>query len=832
MRTKKNFYETNSLWFEIKKKFTDRLFVLYFVVCIMFLILFSRLFFMQIINGEKYLNELAENIVRKINVKAPRGNIYDRFGRVIAKNKLVYNIKFDSGIKTNDLNKSLYDLIKLLEKNNEFYIDNLPISKTCPFEFIFNSEKEKERWQKDMNIKKNLDAEQVINYLVDFFGIDKNLDLLEARKIIGLRAELYKNRYRQYNPIILALNVCDKTVVDIEEENDKFDGIYVEKEYIRDYVDAKCCANLIGYVGMINEKELADLNQKESIYDASDMVGKSGLEKSFEKDLKGKDGTLAVQANNVGKRVGIVNKKDYEAGNNLFLSIDFDLQKKVYELIENNLKNLMLAKINSGKLKINDLFASMVKNNILSLKKIFESESIYERELKKIILGSDASLNYLNSEDQKKIRQIIFDAIKKNNISLKLILYIMREQKIITGGDEYFKKSSASKIFYDKLETGEIRVDFFNFDPCTASAIVLDVDNGDVLAAVNYPSYDSNKLLGNQASEYFNRVLFAVNTPMVNRVFMEPRAPGSTFKMITALAGLEKGAINLNTHIYDELSFKKAGVPYCKCWAKSSHGSLNVAHALEVSCNYFFCDVAYRLGNSKNNNLLKGIYDLNYYMREFGLDNRTGVEIGELYDFFEEGVTNISSPEYKSKKRNPWYDGDTVRTAIGQSKNNYTAANMGKYMNILASGGKRFKLNLVNKISDVEGNLVKEFEPVLEKELNLKKENLDMVYSGMLLVTSGSRGTGRNVFKDLNIKVAGKTGTAQENGNRPDHVSFGGFAPFEDPRIAIYVLVPFGDTRLMSAPASKIAHDIISYYFYLNNLDETIEVREKDCLVE
>ena len=830
MHRRKNFDDPKNLFFRLKKKFSDRTFILYLFVCVIFLLLLSRLFFMQIINGEKYLSELGENIVKKIEIKAPRGNIYDRFGRIIAKNKLVYNIKLDTGIKINDLNQSLYALIKLLEKNNEEYVDTLPISKSNPFEFNFSSDSEKKRWQEDMNLDKNLNAEQVINYLCDFFDVDKNLDVLEKRKIIALRAELYKNRYRQYTPLVLALNVSDKTVIDIEEESDKFQGIYVEKEYIRDYVDAKCCANLIGYVGLINEKELNDLNEKENNYQVSDIVGKTGLEKSFEKELQGKAGALFVQVNSMGKRVGVVNKKNYEAGNNLFLSIDFDLQKKVYELIENNLKDLMLAKIKSGKININDLFASMIKNNVLSVKKIFDDKNIYGHKLKNFVLKQDGNLNYLNLDDQKKIRQIIFDGLKKNNISLKLILYIMREQGIISGDDNYFIKSTASKIFYDKIESGEIRVDFFNFDPCTASAIVLDVDNGDVLAAVNYPSYDSNKLLGNQANEYFNKILFAANTPMVNRVFMEPRAPGSTFKMITALTGLEKGVIDVNTNIYDELSFKKAGRPYCKCWARSSHGNLDVAHALEVSCNYFFCETAYRLGNSRNNNLLDGISDLNYYMRGFGLDDRTGVEIGELYDFSEPGVSNISSPDYKSKVKNIWYDGDTVRTAIGQAKNNYTAANMAKYINTLASGGKRFKLNLAKKLIDCKDNLVKDFEPVLEKELNLKPKNLDAVYKGMLLVTGGNRGTGRAVFKDFGIKVAGKTGTAQENNNRPDHVSFGGFAPFEEPRIAVYVLVPFGDTKLMSAPASKIAREIINYYFKLD-FEKKFD-NSGDCLVE
>ena len=112
MYNKKTSYATKRLFIKFKKKFSNRIFIFYLFVCVIFVLLVSRLFFMQVINGEKYLSELGENIVKKIEIKAPRGNIYDRFGRVIAKNKLVYNIKLDTGIKINDLNQSLYALIK------------------------------------------------------------------------------------------------------------------------------------------------------------------------------------------------------------------------------------------------------------------------------------------------------------------------------------------------------------------------------------------------------------------------------------------------------------------------------------------------------------------------------------------------------------------------------------------------------------------------------------------------------------------------------------------------------------------------------------------------
>jgi len=797
------------------KKNRDRIFVLYLSVCFIFVLLILRLFFMQVINGDKYLANLSLNIIKKINIHAPRGIIYDRYGRTIAQNKFAYNIKLDPSIKINNLNESLYNLIKLLEKNQENYLDDLPISKFEPFEFIFDSDNEKERWLKDMNINKNFDASQVFEYLINLFDISSELDNLEARKIIALRVKLYMQRYRQYEPLTIAINIKNQTIVAIEEDNKKYSGIYIDSEPMRDYINSECFANLIGYLGNITEQELLENKN----YKPSDIIGKTGLEKSFEKNLRGTDGELLIQVNNMGRRVGVINKTDAIPGDNLFLTIDKDLQEKTYKILENILSQVLKAKLSHGNINLNNLFVSMLDTNALSIKNIFESQEIYSSKIKNFVLQKDLKANYLNSEGQNNIRKIIADGIKTQEINLKEILFVMHEQEIITGSLDYLNKNTASKIFYDKLDSGEILPKLFNFDPCSGSVIILDTQTGEVLASVSYPSYDNNKL--NLSSEYYKQILTAKNTPMVNRPFMEPRAPGSTFKMLTGLAGLQEGVINPDSLIYDESIFKKAGVPYSKCWSHNSHGNLNISSALEVSCNYFFFETAYRLGNAKLNNTLEGIKKLNFYMREFGLDERTGVEIGELYDLLEPGISHISSPEYKKQKNTQekliWYDGDTIRTAIGQSKNNYTAANMAKYINTLASGGKRFKLYLTREIKDYQNDLIKKNYPELENTIKLDSKNLDAIYKGMLLVNESTRGTGHAVFANFPIRVAGKTGTAQENNSRPDHTSYGGFAPFENPRIAFYILIPFGDTKLTLSPSSQVARQIITEYFKLNS---------------
>ena len=270
-------------------------------------------------------------------------------------------------------------------------------------------------------------------------------------------------------------------------------------------------------------------------------------------------------------------------------------------------------------------------------------------------------------------------------------------------------------------------------------------------------------------NEYYNSLLTNPATPLVNRPLKEKKAPGSTLKMVTALAGLETGLIEPNTVIYDQGSFTKAGWPYAKCWiyggSGGSHGAVNVAHALEVSCNYFFYELMYRMGNAQENTTLDSIGTLNEYMAMFGLNTYTGIEIGET-------MPNMASAEYKErsvKSQNPdasstqtrWTDGDSIRAGIGQSLNNFTTANMSKYIATLANGGTLYKMHIIDKINNPDGSVYEDIEEVIENVHQFEQENLNIVYEGMRLVTQGSRGTLRNTFKDFPITVAGKSGTAQ-----------------------------------------------------------------------
>ena len=211
------------------------------------------------------------------------------------------------------------------------------------------------------------------------------------------------------------------------------------------------------------------------------------------------------------------------------------------------------------------------------------------------------------------------------------------------------------------------------------------------------------------------------------------------------------------------------------------------------------------------------------YYDAFGLNSPTGVEIGE-------SAPSMASPAYKEeiiKWQNPeasasqisWTSGDTIRAAIGQSVNSFSAASMNKYVATLANGGTRYKMHLIDSVKSADGTVTKETEETVENVLEIGAENLQAVYEGMRLVTQGDRGTLRTVFRNFPITVAAKSGTAEENKNLSSHVWFVGFAPYEDPQIALTVMIPFGDVT--GSPAAVTARNIIAEYMGLNYESES-----------
>lgn len=828
----------------IKNKTSYRIKFMHIIMAILFIMLVVKLYSLQITSGDYYSKEVSGTAIRNVTVSAPRGIIYDRYGREIATNTSSYAVNIDPSIGVDNLNDVLQNLITLLENNNEKIVIDFPITAESPHSFLFNeSEKREIQWKKDMNIDENLTADEAFKALREQFEIDNKLSDLEASKLLGLRCKLYQQRYSKYIPLTIAYNLSEKTVTSLQEQASSFPCVYVDMQPLRNYPYGKYFAHILGYIGNITDNELKDYSKYN--YTMNDVIGKDGIEKAYELKLNGQDGSQYIEVDSSGRRIRTVENEgtDPVAGKNVYLTVDSELQKKIYDALKTELRNAQLAKLSGADkygYSITDVFKSMIKSDNVHIKNILNSkEGTVQNSIKKYIVSQDKD----SLKDIDKARDLFLKGFEAGAISQSQVFLALFEQGQITNKDGIIDdvksgRMSGGSALLEKIKSGEVTPQMTNMDPCTGSVVVTDVKTGGVLAAVSYPSYDNNELVNDFNNEYYLELQNDPTTPMVNRPFSEPRAPGSTFKMITATAGLQEGIISPNTGIYDKGTFKDAGRPYARCWIGSgsgSHGNVNVSEALEVSCNYFFYTVAYRMNKGAGD--LSGINTLNKYMEAFGLNSPTGVEISELYDSMSRYPTHISSPEYKkyiTQQRDAdakesdykWSAGDTIRTAIGQSYNNYTSALMSKYVATLANGGTRYSMHFLNKVTNNDGKTEEEYQPKVESKIEIKKENLDAIFKGMFLVTTGPRGTLRNYFKDFPVDVAAKSGTAQQSSKRSEHTTFVAFAPLEDPQISVCVIIPFGNGT--TGPAPKVAKVAISEYL---KLDYKPELKSYDTLL-
>lgn len=761
--------------------------------------------------------------------------LYDRFG--ITDSDMSEDEKralVSLGINIDDKNIMITNLILTIEANGGEIVDELPISGEQPYYFIIEDEDEILSWKKDVSMEKeelDYNAEESMDYLIDLFGIPQNLAPSMQRKLAAVRYSLYLQRYKKYQPVTVSREINDNVIAAVEENLDKFPGVSIETESMRVYDNGEIFSNIIGYIRQISDAELQEYS--EYGYTSGDIIGKTGIEKVMELQLNGKDGKMLVEVDNLGRKISTLETETPESGQDVFLTIDKELQISAYNYLKQELANAIITRLTSELEKdvpvtLKQLFVSMIDSNNISVTDTMKSEDGYQKTLKDMILAYDADIDVTDTEDKTAAKQVLTNAVDSGSISYTTLIYVMIEQGVITADDNYKARIASGEltpfnVIIEKLQSGDLEPAETGLEPCTGSVVVSDVNSGEVLALVTYPSYDNNELVNTFNNEYYNKLLEDPATPLVNRPLMQKKAPGSTLKMVTAIAGLETGVITPDTQIRDMGVFKDAGTPYANCLIYSlngsTHGYVNVSHALEVSCNYFFYDVGYMLGGETDNpRSLKGITILDEYYDAFGLNSPTGVEIGE-------SAPSMASPSYKEeviKWQNPeatssqiaWTSGDTIRAAIGQSVNSFSAASMNKYVATLANGGTRYKMHLLDKVKSADGTVTEEVEETVENVLEIAPENLEAVYEGMLLVTQGSKGTLRNVFRDFPIDVAAKSGTAEENKNLSSHVWFVGFAPYEDPQIAVTVMIPFGDVT--GSPAAVVAKNVIGEYMGLN----------------
>ena len=813
-----------------ERKKVDRLSIIKNLILVAFVVILVKILYMTTFKYEHY-TELAENkTYKQLLIKAPRGEIKDRYGRLLAGNKNLFTVQVSGdGIKRKDSNGKFMandiclKLINLLEKNNEEYIDEFPIY-IQNGKYYYTFDKSIREYKDNNNIPQELDAKESFYYLVDklvsegvltqddrklevsklqkklnengyyppilvskwlfteeknkqdwlesygikdskitakkafneirnskSYQIDKGLSDSDARKILVVRDLIKSQGYSQYNPITIATDISQKTISQLEESAIELPGVSVAVEPVRYYPNTTLASHILGHMGkMPSGQEDKYLNREEGkTYSKGDTVGISGIEKSYEEQLRGVDGYKKVQVDALGRITKELDVSEPKSGDTVYLSIDKDLQEKTEK-------------------------------------------------------------------------------------ALKGVLEALR-----VGGT--YKSEFGNKTFSSPAKNAK-----------SGAVIAIDAKTGDVLSMASYPNYDPNKFVNGISYEDFealqpenkNDVLAA--NPQVNLATQGVFQPGSTFKMVTGMAAIDNG-LSPRYAIQDPGVIRLGGAnsrPFADLiWHKSrsNHGYTDLYKAIQESCNIYF----YTIGSGKNYTGgkdpsvkvgAKGIID---YAKKFGLDEYTGLneEIDErkgsvpnmesklqttkslLRDYlnkemataftdiskaknpkeFEKRVEEIVSwadetktvgrveainrlTEMKVKEDKvesladtivfsylnfaKWSTADTFNISIGQGENQYTPAQMARYVAAIGNGGHLLEVSVVDRVISNDYNTVDIDENKVEKIEFNDNEKLKELVEGMKRVST--EGSAKGIFgPNYPISVASKTGTAEKSGKIP-----------------------------------------------------------------
>lgn len=927
----------------IRKAALSRLFVLGIICFIMYTGLIHKLFNMQIINGEKALNDYLQLTEQTITTAGTRGNIYDRNGKVLAYNKLAYSVMLqDIGAykKSEDKNRMYLRLVKILQKHGETVQGKFEVALDSNGDMVYTSSSESARKRflrdyyglkrvEDLDDEKgrypsNLSARELFERVREDNGLnDLSVTDQEALDIINIKYALRLMSYRKYEATAVATEVSDETVADILEHVGDMQGVTVEESTIRAYNDSIPFAPVIGYTGKVPEEQLEELQSRKGDYDINDIVGRTGIEYTMEHELQGTKGKNTIYKDSVGRIRETKDQTDASAGNDVYLTLNADLQKGIYHLIEQSLAGVLIKTIVNGdyqtgsttdgsnmKIPVKDAYFQLINNNVLSLKEIESVDASdtekniyrkYEASQKQIFDGLRNELmsphaavmknlpddtkaylfyvySYLSEPTVGIIKEEAMDkgsdeykAWKADEISLREFLYYgiangwidstkLETDSKYSSADDTFKalvdyvldglkedRNFTKKIYrylinsdtitgqelclalYDqgvlkenpqdmaelkatgdayhfllkKLSALEITPAQLALSPCNAGVVVTNDKTGEVLALVSYPGYDNNRI---GDGSYFSQLQADLSLPLYNNATQTRKAPGSTFKPITAVAALEEYAITADetincTGIYTDVE------PPIKCWIYSGqHGPLNIVGGIENSCNYFFADLGHRLSTDGSGTYSPdaGLEVLRRYASKFGLDHKSGVEIGEL-----DPQISKEAPE---------------RSAMGQGSHAYTNVQLSRYVAAIANRGTVFELSLLDKTTDSEGNLIKDYTPEISSHIDAADSTWDTVQQGMREVIAN--GSTKRLFADLEVEIAGKTGTAQEARNKPNHAFFISYAPYNNPEICVTVNIPYGYS---SSNAANIAKNVYKYYYGYIDLESIVNAGALDA---
>ena len=685
----------------IKSGRVATIFILLILLLSVYLVFLYKL---QIIEGEEYYNQSNEIKTEERRVTASRGNILDRYGRVLVSNKECYNLTIDTAklFASEDPNSTILELIEMVEQFGDTYTDTLPITKAPPFEFTEMDTLQKsmlDAWLKANEMPLDSNAVEILAAMRTRYSIGSEYSAEDARRIVGVRYEINDRYNINTTPYVFAEDVSMPLLTYLMEQD--IPGFELSSSYVREY-KTQYAAHLLGYTGKLTAEEWATYADKDYSLDA--YVGKDGVEYAFENYLHGVDGEAEVYSNLDGVTLRTKYTKEPQPGGHVYLTLDIGLQEVCEEALAAHIESI--------------------------------------------------------NEDRA---QIIADAE----------MYGTESTEMISGG----------------------------------ALCVVKVDTGEPLALVSYPTYDAATMLEN-----YEELIADENAPLYNRALMGVYAPGSTFKPCTATALLAEGIVSPTLTLKTEGQFTKyiddGYAPECWIYStyKYTHGEINVVQAITYSCNYFF----YYYGDEL------GIDKMAYYAKLYGLGENTGIELPEV-------TGQMSTQSFKEQYTGiPWFQGDTLQSAIGQSFTEFTPLQMAEYCAAIANGGTRYSASLLKEVRsyDYSKTLFQRETEVLSR-LDIDPEIFGYLQYGMYGVLYDAASTLKEHWLDSNIVAAAKTGTAQRGEGLVNNAMFILYAPYGDnPEIAIAIAVEKGGA---GATLSPVARKIVDYYFTFQSNVNTVE---------
>lgn len=651
------------------RKFLDHLRAVFFFVILIGMVSLCVIDLMkiQIVDGEEYLEKTLTTRMATQIITSPRGEIVDRDGDEIVSNKTGFNVVVEKAFFPKDdadINRVINGIAKILDEDGVQWIDTLPITAEQPYEYLEARDTDVVKLKKNIGVQHYATAADCIAELCKSYEIDESYTEREKRIIAGVRYEMFIRSFSLSNRYTFAEDIPMDTVVRLKEASYTLDGMDIVEEAIRIYAAGDVAPHLIGTIGAIDADEYAE--NKENGYALNDVIGKAGIEKAMEAELRGDKGTRTLELLN-GAVVSDTVTQEAVPGNTIQLTLDIDYQRDVQEILENHIL-------------------------------------------------------WLNNQTSTKAK-----------------------------GTE----ANAGAI------------------------VVLDAKNGALLAAATSPTYDINDYLTNYAS-----VVKGENAPLTNRATHGLYRPGSTFKTVTATAGLNEGIINRNSIIRcnNTYTYWEDYKPKCTGW----HGGINVVTAIEKSCNIFF----YEVGR------IMGIDTLADYAYQYGLGNDVYLETGGQKGRF---ATPATLQEYGLE----WNAGLVVQAAIGQSETGVTPLQMAVQACTIANRGIRYQPHLVGSVHtyNMERTVMVTPPQVAATIPDKTGETFDLIIQGMKQAANFSPYSYPAVkdyympylLTDLPNQAAIKTGTPQMTSAEDTGSAFIGFYPADDPVIAFSGFVEHGE---------------------------------------